>query len=203
MLIEKLQIGLAVCPKINLHFQTHSVPHVWGLIISCQKHQHSLNILGKAYECFKRETESYVTLSCNFSEWCLFFVWLLNDMSYFTVISVYILLNAALLPLFPLPLYLSNTSSYAWANSFSCEWFVGSRPGMKPAMVALHAGWWVERGRPADYRSDPVCCCASSLQLLILLLFGVQSNTSLSETSDALAHTKSPAAHFQAGLDNP
>ncbi|KAK1880174.1 2-isopropylmalate synthase, partial [Dissostichus eleginoides] len=32
------------------------------------------------------------------------------------------------------------TSSYAWANSFSCEWFVGSRPGMKPAMVAQQAG---------------------------------------------------------------
>lgn len=26
--IMKLQTGLAVCPKIHLHFQTHSVTHV-------------------------------------------------------------------------------------------------------------------------------------------------------------------------------
>lgn len=105
--------------------------------------------------------------------------------------------------LFLLPLYLSSTSSYAWANSFSCEWFVGSRPGMNPAMVALQAGWRVERGRPAECCSDPVRCCASSLQLRILVLVGLQSNTTSPETSDALAHTESPVAHFQAGLDNP
>lgn len=56
-----------------------------------------------------------------------------------------------------LPLYLSSTSSYARANSFSWEWLVGSRPGINPAMVARPAGFG---GGPlrrcsCGYFSDP------------------------------------------------
>lgn len=51
-----------------------------------------------------------------------------------------------------LPLYLSRTSSYAWANSFSWEWLVGCKPGMKPAMVPLLP---VASSRMARYRSNP------------------------------------------------
>lgn len=55
---------------------------------------------------------------------------------------------------FTLPLYLSSTSSYACANSFSWEWFTGSKPGMKPAIASLTpagrltaARWWSNPGR--------------------------------------------------------
>lgn len=44
----------------------------------------------------------------------------------------------------PLPLYRSNTSSYAWANSFSWDRFVGKSPGVNPAMVDVRAGQAVE-----------------------------------------------------------
>lgn len=56
-------------------------------------------------------------------------------------------------PSFRLPLYRSSTSSYAWANCFSWEWFVGSRPGMNPAIAPSNKA--PIGGRPADYRSGP------------------------------------------------
>ncbi|TNN35724.1 hypothetical protein EYF80_054115 [Liparis tanakae] len=90
------------------------------------------------------------------------------------------------------PLTRARTSSYAWANSFSCEWLVGSSPGVNPAMVALRAGWGVERGRPADYRSDPappLRCAPSSGSgsgCFLLLLLGTLRET---PDSDALTHT--------------
>lgn len=206
--LRNWQTGLAVCLKIN--FQTHSVSHVWGLFIPWQK------------------TPTFLQYSQRDMWMCLIWVHKVKSPHPVTSVNDLFIPGLALIwyyklhcdicmhpeeyygyvhytALFPLPLYLSSTSSYAWANSFSWEWFVGSRPGMNPAMVALQAGLRVERGRPADYRSDPVRCCASSPQLWLLLLVGVQFNTTVCETGgfDALAHSKSPVAHFQAGLDNP
>lgn len=92
--------------------------------------------------------------------------------SFLFILSSCILLKTSV----HLPLYLSSTSSYAWANSFSCEWFEGSRPGTKPAMVAHKPACEEERGRPADYRSNPFrwCCCCfccpSGLQLRLPVL---------------------------------
>lgn len=109
---------------------------------------------------------------------------------------------------FSLPLYRSSTSSYAWAYSFSCEWFVGSRPGTKPAMVPPQAGWRVERGG-VGLQTTAVTRCAAARQATALdpsPRLAVQSTAAaaaFAELGMHLADTGSPVARFRAGLDNP
>lgn len=63
----------------------------------------------------------------------------------------------------------------------------------RPWCLCKPAGEW-RGGRPADYRSDPVRCCASSPSTGSLSPAGVQSNTALSGSRDALANARSPGS---------